>query len=88
MGIGRKRLIIPVCANADSRWGFLNALEREIPAGETVHVVLENVATHKTPEVMRWLERHPRWTFHFMPISSSWLNAIEDFFAKLAKRQL
>ncbi|GMG85557.1 hypothetical protein LNKW23_47800 [Paralimibaculum aggregatum] len=42
---------------------FLNALEREIPAGKVVHVVLDNVATHKTPEVMRWLERHPRWTF-------------------------
>lgn len=67
---------------------FLNALEREIPAGKTVHVVLDNVSSHKTPEVRRWLDRHPRWTFHFTPTSSSWLNAVEGFFAKLTKRRL
>jgi len=67
---------------------FLNALEREIPAGKVVHVVLDNLTTHKTPEVMRWLERHPRWTFHFTPTSASWLNAVEGFFAKLTKRRL
>ncbi|MEO0822194.1 MAG: IS630 family transposase [Pseudomonadota bacterium] len=67
---------------------FLNALEREIPAGKTVHVVLDNVSSHKTPEVRRWLARHPRWTFHFTPTSSSWLNAVEGFFAKLTKRRL
>ena len=67
---------------------FLNALEREISAGKVVHVVLDNVSSHKTPEVRRWLARHPRWTFHFTPTSSSWLNAIEGFFAKLTKRRL
>lgn len=67
---------------------FLNALEREIPAGKTVHVILDNVSSHKTAEVRRWLARHPRWTFHFTPTSSSWLNAIEGFFAKLTKRRL
>ena len=67
---------------------FLNALEREIPAGKTVHAVLDNVSSHKTPEVRRWLMRHPRWTFHFTPTSSSWLNAVEGFFAKLTRRRL
>lgn len=67
---------------------FLNALEREIPAGKVVHVVLDNLQTHKSPPVMRWLERHPRWTFHFTPTSASWLNAVEGFFAKLTKRRL
>ena len=67
---------------------FLNALDREIPAGKTVHVILDNVSSHKTAEVRRWLARHPRWTFHFTPTSSSWLNAIEGFFAKLTKRRL
>ena len=67
---------------------FLNALERDIPAGKVVHAVLDNVSSHKTPEVRRWLARHPRWTFHFTPTSSSWLNAVEGFFAKLAKRRL
>ena len=67
---------------------FLNALERENPAGKKVHVVLDNVATHKTPEVMCWLERHPLWTFHFTPTAASWVNAVEGFFAKLTKRRL
>ena len=67
---------------------FLNALEREIPAGKVVHVVLDNLQTHKSPKVMAWLERNPRWTFHFTPTSASWLNAVEGFFAKLTKRRL
>jgi transposase len=67
---------------------FLNALEREVPAGKTVHAILDNVSSHKTPEVRRWLMRHPRWTFHFTPTSSSWLNAVEGFFAKLTRRRL
>lgn len=67
---------------------FLNALEREIPVEKVVHVVLDNVSSHKTPEVMRWLDRHPRWTFHFTPTSASWLNAVEGFFAKLTRRRL
>lgn len=67
---------------------FLNALEREVPAGKTVHVVLDNLQTHKSPKVIAWLERNPRWTFHFTPTSASWLNAVEGFFAKLTKRRL
>ena len=67
---------------------FLNALERKIPAGKVVHAILDNVSSHKTPEVQRWLARHPRWTFHFTPTSSSWLNAVEGFFAKLTRRRL
>ena len=67
---------------------FLGALEREIPAGKVVHVILDNYAAHKTLEVQRWLARHPRWTFHFTPTSSSWLNAVEGFFAKLSRRRL
>jgi transposase len=67
---------------------FLNALEREIPRDKAVHAILDNYAAHKTPQVRRWLARHPRWTFHFTPTSSSWLNAVEGFFAKLFKRRL
>jgi len=67
---------------------FLNALERDVPASKVVHVILDNYAAHKTPEVRRWLERHPRWTFHFTPTSCSWLNAVEGFFAKLTRRRL
>ena len=66
----------------------MNALNRAIPADKAVHVVLDNIASHKTSAVRRWLTRHPRWTFHFTPTSSSWLNAVEGFFAKLTRRRL
>ena len=67
---------------------FLNAVEAAVPADKSVHVVLDNYAAHKHPNVRAWLDRHPRWTFHFTPTSCSWLNAVEGFFAKLSKRRL
>ena len=67
---------------------FLNAVEREVPAGKMIHAILDNYAAHKHPKVRKWLARHPRWTFHFTPTSASWLNAVEGFFAKLTKRRL
>ena len=67
---------------------FLNAIEAAVPAGEVVHVILDNYGTHKHPKVCAWLARHPRFAFHFTPTSCSWLNAIETFFAKLTRRRL
>ena len=67
---------------------FLNRIERQVPAGKVIHVILDNYAAHKHPKVRKWLARHPRWVFHFVPTSCSWLNAVEGFFAKLAKRRL
>jgi transposase len=59
-----------------------------VPAAKLIHVILDNYAAHKHPNVRKWVARHPRWMFHFTPTSCSWLNAIETLFAKLAKRQL
>jgi transposase/transposase-like protein len=67
---------------------FLNTVEAAVPAGKLIHVVLDNYATHKHPKVLAWLERHPRWTFHFTPTSASWLNAVETFFSALTRRRL
>jgi transposase len=67
---------------------FLNAIEAEVPVGKIVHVILDNYATHKHPKVRAWLQRHPRFVFHYTPTSASWLNAVEGFFAKLTKRRL
>jgi len=67
---------------------FLNAVNAEVPADKAVHVILDNYAAHKHPKVRAWLDRHPRFTFHFTPTSASWLNAVEGFFAKLFKRRL
>ena len=67
---------------------FLNRIEREVPADKSIHVILDNYAAHKKDKVRAWLNRHPRWTFHFTPTSCSWLNAVEGFFAKLTRRRL
>jgi transposase len=67
---------------------FLNTIEAQLPAGKIVHVILDNYAAHKHTKVRQWLDRHERFTFHFTPTSCSWLNAVEGFFAKLAKRRL
>jgi transposase len=67
---------------------FLNTIEAEVSVGKTVHVILDNYAAHKHPKVRAWLDRHPRFVFHFTPTSCSWLNAVEGFFAKLSRRRL
>jgi transposase len=67
---------------------FLNTIEAETAAGKIVHVILDNYGSHKHPKVLAWLDRHPRFVFHYTPKSASWLNAVEGFFAKLTKRRL
>jgi transposase len=67
---------------------FLNAVERDVPAGKLIEAVVDNYATHKHPKVKEWLARHPRWTFHFTPTSGSWLNAVENFFSVLTRKRI
>jgi len=67
---------------------FMTQLERRVTKGLSIHVILDNYATHKTPEVEAWLRRHPRVHFHFTPTSASWLNLVERFFSELTTRQL
>lgn len=67
---------------------FLNLIDREVPDHLDVHVVLDNVSTHKTPAIQRWLVRHPRFRFHFTPTYSSWLNLVERWFAELTTKWL
>jgi transposase len=66
---------------------FLNTIARAYPKKE-LHVVLDNSSTHSTPDVMAWLAKHPRVTFHFTPTSASWLNQVESFFSILTRRSL
>ncbi|MGH6840479.1 MAG: IS630 family transposase [Methylocella sp.] len=67
---------------------FLNTIKATIPKSKAVHVILDNYATHKHPDVLDWLARNKRFTFHFTPTSCSWLNAVEGYFAKLSKKRL
>ena len=65
---------------------FLNLIDRNVPTDLDVHVVLDNSSTHKTPSIQRWLQRHPRFTLHFTPTYSSWLNLVERWFAELTTK--
>jgi transposase len=66
---------------------FMRRVARAYPEGE-LHVVLDNVSTHKTPDVRTWLAKHPRITFHFTPTSASWMNQIETWFGILTSQAI
>jgi len=68
--------------------GFLNLINRSVPEGCDVHLIVDNVSTHKTPEIHRWLVRHPRFHLHFTPTYSSWMNMVERWFAELTEKWL
>ncbi len=67
---------------------FLRKIDREVPKGLVVHLILDNYATHKHPEVKAWLAKHPRFTLHFTPTSSSWLNLVERWFRELTDKAI
>ena len=67
---------------------FLNVIDARVPKKKAVHVIIDNYAAHKHPQVLKWIAKHPRFVFHFTPTSASWLNAVEGFFANLAKKRL
>jgi transposase len=67
---------------------FLNLINRNVPEDLDVHLVVDNVSTHKTPEIKKWLLRHPRFHLHFTPTYSSWMNLVERWFAELTNKWL
>jgi transposase len=67
---------------------FLNLINRSVPEDLDVHLVIDNVSTHKTPEIKKWLLRHPRFHLHFTPTYSSWMNLVERWFAELTNKWL
>jgi len=56
--------------------------------GVSIHLILDNYATHKTPRVKRWLARHPEYVVHFTPTSGSWLNQVERFFSEITTKRI
>jgi transposase len=67
---------------------FLKTIDREVPDGLQIHLILDNYSTHKHGEVERWLHRHKRFHLHFTPTSSSWLNQVERWFRDLTDKNL
>ena len=66
---------------------FLRLLVRRFP-DRALYIVLDNLSAHKTPEVRRWLKRHPRVQVHFTPPSGSWMNQVETWFSMLTRQQI
>ena len=62
---------------------FMNLVDRQLPGETQIHIVLDNLATHKTPQVRNWFARRPRYVLHFTPTGSSWINQVERWFAKI-----
>jgi len=67
---------------------FLDEVERNVPVGLDVHIVMDNASSHKTQAIRNWFAKRPRWHQHFTPTSSSWINQVERFFALLAEKQI
>lgn len=67
---------------------FLNTIEANVPADLDVHVIMDNLSTHKSPTIKAWFARRPRFHVHFTPTYGSWLNMVERWFGLLTQRQL
>ena len=67
---------------------FLREVEKTVPKGQEIHIVLDNYATHKHEKVLAWIERKKRIFLHFIPTSTSWANLVERFFAMLTQKQV
>lgn len=67
---------------------FLKAIEKQVPEGMDVHLVMDNYATHKTKMVKDWLARRPHWHTHFTPTSASWINQVERWFAEITRKAI
>jgi transposase len=67
---------------------FLRKVDKEVPKGVAVHVILDNYGTHGHDNVDAWLAKHPRFHFHFTPTSSSWLNLVERWFRDLTDKAI
>jgi transposase len=67
---------------------FMRTVDREVPKGLAIHMILDNYVTHKHADVKAWLDKHPRFHLHFTPTSSSWLNLVERWFRELTDKAL
>lgn len=69
---------------------FFKQIDASVPRGFGVHVVLDNLSAHSTPEIAKWLAHKDRrrWHLHYTPTSSSWVNLVERWFKELTDKRL
>jgi transposase len=83
--------VIDVCMPTHNRWDwirFLKLIENRTRPDQAIHLIMDNYAAHKAPEVQKWLARHKRFHVHWVPTSSSWLNMVERFFRDLTVKRI
>jgi transposase len=79
--------VLPRHRAADFR-KFLDEVERNVPRGLDIHIIMDNASSHKTGLIPDWFAKRPRWHVHFTPTSSSSINQVERFFSLLAEKQI
>jgi transposase len=67
---------------------FLRLLDRRTPKHLSLHLIVDNYATHSHPNVQKWLAKHPRFIMHITPTSASWLNMVERFFRDITDKRI
>lgn len=82
--------VVTDCHPQRSGAEFLAFIKKAVKphAGKQIHVVLDNLSTHNTPQVKAWLARNPNIAFHFTPVGSSWINQIETWFGIITKQAI
>jgi transposase len=78
------------CRPARDGAQFLDFLKEAVKphAGKEIHVILDNLSTHTTPDVRQWLADNPHVSFHFTPVGSSWINQIETWFGIITRQAI
>lgn len=67
---------------------FLQVIDAAVPKDLDIHLVLDNYGTHKTAMIHKWLLKRPRFHLHFTPTSSSWVNLVESWFARITQKRI
>ena len=81
--------VLGVCKNHHRAIEFLKLIDRRCPRAMELHLIVDNVSSHKTKTVRAYLESHPdRFTTHFLPTHSSWLNMIERWFSEITTKRI
>ena len=82
--------VIGECKPNRNGAAFLSFLKKAVRphAGKEIHIVLDNLSTHTTPEVKEWLDKNPNIHFHFTPVGSSWINQVETWFGILTRQSI
>ena len=78
------------CRPARDGAQFLDFLKEAVKphAGKEIHVILDNLSTHTTPDVRQLLADNPHVSFHFTPVGSSWMNQIETWFGIITRQAI